>query len=389
MIKSIVIGGLAIALATGSVDGLAQSLDDLNIQVHGYATQGFLYTTQNNLLTTRSSDGSPAWTEAVVNITAQPIRKLRFAVQGHYFLLGNLGNSIALDSALADYKWDDRFGVRFGKVKTPLGLFNEMQDIDPGYMWALLPQSVYPIQSRNTLLSHYGAVVYGILPLGQRLGKMEYRGWAGERVLLNNDGYLLSQTQHGITLPNGLSGVTYGGALRWRTPLPGLLVGMSDYRNNNWSAVLSAAGGQLAGIELIHPFNSQNVFVQYERNKWMAAAEYSRLPVSLSVNLDGMPPGPLRIDYRSWYAMASYKATSKLTVGAYDSQFVDHQSALGPVRFSKDWTVSARYDFNPFIYAKAEQHFIDGTAVGYDMNMNQNGLKPDTKLSILKVGVSF
>ncbi|MGD0829955.1 MAG: hypothetical protein ABR907_03360, partial [Terracidiphilus sp.] len=47
--------------------GFAQSLTDLNIELHGYVTQGFLYTTQNNFLSTNSSDGSPAWDEAVLN----------------------------------------------------------------------------------------------------------------------------------------------------------------------------------------------------------------------------------------------------------------------------------------------------------------------------------
>src|SRR5271157_1853772 len=99
--KRLLVG--AIALALGAIPATAQSLDDLNIQIHGYATQGFLYTTQNNILTTNSSNGSPAWDEAVINITAQPEPKLRIGVQGRYWLLGNLSNAIALDWASADY----------------------------------------------------------------------------------------------------------------------------------------------------------------------------------------------------------------------------------------------------------------------------------------------
>jgi hypothetical protein len=87
--------------------------------------------------------------------------------------------------------------------------------------------------------------------------------------------------------------------------------------------------------------------------------------------------------------MASYKLTAKITAGAYDSQQFNRQAALGPARYSKDWTVSGRYDFSQYLYAKAEQHFIDGTAIGYDTDLNPNGLKPNTKLTILKVGVSF
>src|ERR1700679_2661368 len=114
--KKILVGAIALALGAGA-QGLAQSLEDLNIQIHGYATQGFLYTTNNNILTTNSSNGSPAWTEAVLNVGAQPIPKLRIGVQGRYFLLGDYGNAITLDWAAADYKASDKFGVRFGKVK--------------------------------------------------------------------------------------------------------------------------------------------------------------------------------------------------------------------------------------------------------------------------------
>jgi hypothetical protein len=117
--KKILVGAIALALGAGA-HAFAQSLDDLNIQIHGYAAQGFLYTTNNNMLTTHSSDGSPAWTEAVLNIGAQPIPKLRVAVQGRYFLLGNFGNEITLDWAAADYRADERFGVRFAQGQDPL-----------------------------------------------------------------------------------------------------------------------------------------------------------------------------------------------------------------------------------------------------------------------------
>jgi predicted patatin/cPLA2 family phospholipase len=75
---------------------MAQSMDDLNIQIHGYATQAVLYTTQNNMFTMSTSDGSAAWTEAVLNVSSQPIPKLRIGVQGHYYILGNIGDSLVL-----------------------------------------------------------------------------------------------------------------------------------------------------------------------------------------------------------------------------------------------------------------------------------------------------
>jgi hypothetical protein len=403
--KRLLVG--AVALALGAIPAVAQSLEDLNIQIHGYATQGFLYTTQNNIFTTNSSNGSPAWTEAVVNVTAQPIPKLRIGVQARYFLLGNFGNAITLDWASADYKVDERFGVRFGKVKTPAGLYNDIQDIDPSYIWSLLPQSVYPISSRNTLLSQNGAVVYGTFKLGTKAGKLEYRGWGGENVIAADDGYFVNQREEGITFTSGLSGVAYGGALHWKTPLPGLMVGVSDRKDNQFSAAIADTNPAFAlyglpttlpGSEILNPFNVPDFFAQYEKNKLMVACEWVRMPVSgeIALAVPGFPASPFRIDQREWYGMATYKLTDKLTAGVYHTQFFDHQAALGPGRYSKDWTISGRYDFNQYIYAKAEEHFIEGTAIGYDYTANgvtpgapSPAMYPNTKLTVLKIGVSF
>jgi hypothetical protein len=383
------IAGAFLLLCGAAAPGIAQTVDDLNIQIHGFATQGFLYTTSNNILTTTSSNGSPQWFESVINISAQPTPKLRIAVQGRYELLGSYANQISLDYAAADYKVNDFFGVRFGKVKTPLGLFNETQDIDPSYMWSLLPQGVYPIGSRNSVLSHFGGVVYGRIPLGQHLGKIEYRGFGGVRVLGSNDGYLISQTEAGLSFPDGLTIQFYGAALRWKTPLPGLILGLSDYRIQQMNVVLEAAGGELSGTNSVKPFNQPNYFGQYELGRWMVAAEWTRLPVTAKVSLNGFPAQVEGVDTRAWYAMASYKVTDKLSAGAYQSQSFDHRAALGPARYQKDWALSARYDFNQYVYAKAEQHFLNGTELSYDADLNQGGLKPTSKFTILKVGVSF
>jgi hypothetical protein len=388
--KRLLVGAIAIAL--GAVSANAQSLDDLNIQIHGYATQGFLYTKQNNIFTTSSSDGSPAWTEAVLNVTAQPIPKLRIGVQGRYFLLGNLGNAITLDWAAADYKANDQFGVRFGKVKTPSGLLNEFQDIDPSYMWSLLPQSIYPLESRNSFLAHFGGVVYGTLKLGQKAGKLEYRGWGGTRTIGSDDGFFVAEREAGIVLPNGQTSTMWGGALHWRTPLPGLMAGASLSHNNaaNASLVDTIPGfGSFNGSLQTSLSNQPQWFGRYEKDKFMVAGESSRVLNHGAIAVPGVFTQPLKVDFRAWYGMASYKLTSKLTAGLYDSQFFNHKAVLGPARYQKDWAISGRYDFNQFLYAKAEQHFIDGTESGYDTALNPGGLKPSTKLTILKIGVSF
>jgi hypothetical protein len=384
----------ALVLALGVIPAAGQSLEDLNIQIHGYATQGLLYTTNNNILTTNSSDGSPAWSEVVVNVTSQPNPKLRVAVQARYFMLGLIGDQIILDWAAADYKYNEKLGVRFGKVKTPLGLLNETQDIDPSYQWALLPQGVYPLMSRTSNLAHYGGVLYGQFKLGPQAGKLEYRLWGGDRQLNSQDGVFLTRREIGIYFPNGLGGATFGAALHWKAtgPLDGLMLGVSDYRNaGNWMAPILKNFGTTPGTETAARVISPNYFGIYEKNKVMVAAEYNRYPILAFMNFPSTPTQTVVGDRRSWYAMATYKLSGKLAVGVYDSQIVDHKSAFTAAqgRYMKDWTFNGKYDFNQFIYAKVEEHIIKGTDYVYDSTMNPGGLKPDTKLTVFKIGVSF
>jgi len=261
-----------------------------------------------------------------------------------------------------------------------------------------LPQGIYPITSRNSGLSLFGGTVYGSLKIGPKFGKLEYRGWSGDVSVGPGDGLFVKNAETGTTLPNGLSGMENGTALHWVTPLPGLMAGASFMRLNTWSDPLSVAYGKYLGTETINPLNIPNYFAKYEKDKLMVATEYQRETGSALVTLPALGPYGITksvIDNRGWYGMATYKVTGKLTAGAYDSQFFGHKIALGPARYSKDWVVSGRYDFNQFLYAKAEEHFVAGTNQDYDTTLNPatkalpTGLYPTTKLTILKIGVSF
>jgi hypothetical protein len=148
------------------------------------------------------------------------------------------------------------------------------------------------------------------------------------------------------------------------------MIGASDGKQEKWNSMVTAEGGTLTGTYTLNPLNLPNYFVHYEKNKVMLAGEYSRLPVTGAGRLTGIPVIPFYVDQRAWYGMATYKVTDKFSAGV-------------------DWAASGRYDFNQFLYAKVEQHFIDGTELSYDTTLNPGGLKPNTKLTILKVGVSF
>lgn len=204
----------------------AQDLD--NIQIHGFATQGFLYSSHNNYLTMKSNSGSLQWTEGALNVTDTVTDKLRIGIQVHMYQMGEFGGpNVVVDWASGDYRFNDRIGVRAGKIKVRFGLFNDAQDVDSLFVWVMLPQSLYPDDNRDYDLAELGGQVYGGVHLGARGGELQYSGHAGGNKLDANGGYLRLLSEYGLTFPNPPSGNIVGGDARWVTPLRGLTVGAS------------------------------------------------------------------------------------------------------------------------------------------------------------------
>ncbi len=122
--------------------------------------------------------------------------------------------------------------------------------------------------------------------------------------------------------------------------------------------------------------------------KLMVGGEYTRQALQKTTAFMGGPTIFIPKDQRAWYMMASYKIMQKLTAGIYYSDSLDRQLPISAARYQKDWALSARYDVNTFLYLKAEQHWVDGTELGYSTSDN-TALKPDTRMTIFKIGVSF
>ncbi len=61
------------------------------VQVHGFASQGFVYTNDNNWLTMNTSQGSGAFTDFGLNMSTQVTDRLRVGAQVYDRNLGQLG----------------------------------------------------------------------------------------------------------------------------------------------------------------------------------------------------------------------------------------------------------------------------------------------------------
>lgn len=358
----------------------AQDLE--NLQIHGFATQGFLYSTNNNYLTMKSSDGSLQWTEGAISLNDAVSDKLRVGLQIHMYQMGQIGGpQVLVDWASGDYKLSDNLGFRFGKVKMPFSLFNDSQDVDALFLWVLLPQCNYPDDNRDFDLAVLGGEVYGRLSVGDR-GRVQFRGYVGENRLDANGGYMLALSQYGLTFPSPPSGKAVGGDLRWITPAEGLSVGASAQRQG-------LDGSSPEGTVHIPPLLLTAYYAEWKKGKWYVAGEYWRMPLTIMAQAGAFPIAE-SIDQRSWDPMISYQLTRKLQVGTYYSHYINKAGDTSLAEnYSKDWAISGRYNFNANFYGKLEGHFLHGTGIGYYDSVNPDGLKPNTAMLAARIGFTF
>ena len=375
--------GMLLVLLVFTCTGSLWAQDLAGIVVHGFVSQGFLFSSHNNYLSMKSTDGSPQWTDGAVNISDSLVDNLRVGIQLHMYQLGEFGGSnVQVDWASGDYRVKDHFGIRAGKVKTVWGLFNDSQDVDAVFLWILLPQGSYSIDHKSFYLAHIGGDVYGAVSLGKRAGTLHYIAYGGQSTIDLNDGYIQTFAELGLQFTNSLGGKTYGADLQWEAPVRGLILGASG----NW---LAADGTAPAGTFHSPAYLVSSMYGKFSRGKVYLAGEYDRIPINATITI-GPTVIPFVQDGRSWFAMGSYQLSKKLQLGSYYSHYVNKVAdTTQPVNYSKDFVVSARYDFNAYFYAKVESHFLHGTALGYYADTNPNGLSPDSKMVATKIGFTF
>lgn len=157
-------------------------LDDL--EIHGFASTGYLKSTDNNFLVL-SEEGSFEFNETGLNVTTTLTDNIRVGMQLFARDMGDVGNNdVQLDWAFLDYQWKESLGVRLGKLKTPLGLYNDTRDYDMLRTLILLPMSVYSENARETTASYRGGGLYGAISLGLG-GRLSYDIFGGGHGNLN------------------------------------------------------------------------------------------------------------------------------------------------------------------------------------------------------------
>jgi hypothetical protein len=400
--------GLAIkiALVVGClVPGLvhAQVSFDLagrQAQIHGSVSEGFAYSNNNNYLTMATTNGS-LFTDGDANISSQITDKFRVGAQIYVRDVGKLGQwHPQLDWAFGDYRFKDWFGIRAGKVKTPLGLYSDTRDQEFLYTWALLPQSLYPTDLRSVSIAHVGGDIYGNINI--KRGSLSYDAYAGS---IPNDpwgGYLYGVQAQGGKLTSAIMGRTAGFDLRWNSPIPGLLLGTSlDYNHENFNGTLGASPLPLSYSTTIDRVTA--FYGEYSRGNFRVDAEYRDHPrrAEITADVPGRPvvrkPGS---DEPAWFISGAYRFSKWIEVGSYYSHY--HVTVINPIvpvtgpgrDHIYDPVVTVRFDLARFWDLKLEGHFMDGVgslgqAHGFYPQQNPQGLQPTTTMLVVRTGFYF
>ncbi|WP_207679021.1 hypothetical protein [Desulfonema magnum] len=396
IIMDVVIMCLALA-------GTAHPFAAGDIGIHGFASTGYMKSNHNNYLIP-TEEGSFEFNEAGINFTASVTNNIRVGMQLYSFDLGDVGNNdMKLDWAFLDYQWKEELGIRPGKFKTPFGLYNELQDYDMLRTSVLLPQSVYNRFLRETMVVQ-GLGLYGNVSAGAA-GTLAYDAYFGTEDIDTEGGLGKFASAQGI-LKNCTIGHIFGGRIKWKTPLDGLLLS-SSFLEFEIVYDMEARTEPVVKMEVSVPEWQLFIFsAKYGMGDMTIVGEYSRQSgdVTITQNLSNLglpnpPPMEAGIYNEGYYGMISYRFTDWFEAGTYYSVYYpdpddrdgENQAAMGKPDYTawqKDWTLSTRFDITDFWLVKLEVHFIDGVALCADAD-NPDGYEKDWTLFAVKTTFNF
>lgn len=370
------------------------------VQVHGFFSQGYMLSDGNNYLGTQTGRGTFSPTDGGLNASVQITDKLRAGGQLYSRKVGNLGHGhVKLDWGFADYRFQDWFGIRGGKVKTVFGLYNDTQDMEFLHTWALLPQSLYPLDLRGLSVAHTGVNFYGTIP-ARRAGSFSYTVFSGRSPRDLDGGRVYGLESVGLRVTR-VTGALAGADIKWATPITGLVIGAARMSTPNHFFGDNPALGTAFEI---HSDSVKNTLLcaQYQRGGLRLDWERSRA-VSYSAAFTPFgQSGPevlsLPYDTRAWYGAAAYRFSRWFEAGSYHSRYTPNSNRPTAAGFGKpeelrvhDQAVTLRFDFRNHWDFKIEGHHIDGvgepvTTRGFYPQDNPRGLKPKTNLLAVRLG---
>lgn len=380
------------------------------IQIHGFISQGYFKSSNNNFLV-ESRSGSAEFTEVALNANLSFWQDLRLGAQAYYRNLGDYSeDKIVLDWGIVEYRPLDALGLRLGKCKMPHGLYNETRDSGFLRPMIFLPQSIYDESRRDTTMAFIGADLFGNVSLG-RFGDIDYHLFTGqahipdesmlayktkssiEAIVARNN--KLPLPKRNVDLPEQVSAFEresedlYGGSIVLNDLLQGLRLSATLLHSKSIIKINNLSDP--VGESVTH--TKYVLSAEYSSANWLFVGEYGQADRTAEmfgkVSLDGPS--------QSWYVMACYTLNESWSFSLLYDEFYrlkhDHHSsnasnASPGAGWRKDMAAGVRYDLNDNCCLKAEYHYVDGTAMQLGA-VNPDGVDRYWSYVVAKISVSF
>ena len=360
------LGLLMLSIMATNLTHAEESMWNETLQYHGFITQALIKTDENRYFG-HSEIGSAALSEIGLNGSSRINHQLMVSAQILARRAGEMyDGSPEIDYALLDYSIhsdaDKRYGLRLGRFKNPLGLYNETRDVAFTRPSIFMPQSIYFDNIRNSYLSNDGI-----------LGYSEFY----------NDDYTISfqfgigSTPVDLNLEYALLGEDIAGSLEEKDLS---MVSRLQFEKDNLKLALSYANANLE-MQGTPAFIGNGVFdvniwiasLEYITGDWTFTVEQTAIPITTSNFSPFVPDGNNSRTTGGHYIQASYRLDSKVELmtryeRAYadvdDKDGTERNSGLPPHNyFTHDAMAGIRWDVSNQFMLRAEFHVIDGTFI--------------------------
>lgn len=342
-----------------------------NLQVQGFASQAYISTSDNDVFGNTDNGGGFGFTEVGLNGLYQMLPRLQLSAQvlSRRAGEGNTG-SPRLDFGFVDYRLysheTNQFGVRVGRLKNPVGFYNDTRDVAFTRPSILLPQSIYFDRTRNLGLSSDSVQLYGE-SAHSTLGSVSVQFGVIQPIVSDRDTEL------------ALIGGGRAGDLTREVSY----IGRGIYESNDKRLRLAVSGIWLnvgynpAANDPLGPgmiqFSPIFLSAQYNTEKWSLTSEYALRHFKYG-NFNN--PGFDSLDFygESYYFQGVYRFTPQWeAILRYDVLYTDRSDRSGKraaaasgrpahSRFAKDITAGLRWNVTPSFMMRIEYHRVNGTA---------------------------
>lgn len=370
---------MSLLLATGLLWGAAQADAP---QIHGFLSQGYLRSEHNSFYGTDSLDGG-SWRlrEAGLNAFWRPRPRMMFSAQGIVRQAGERDIPAAtLDYAFLTFNlvsaMDQRDDLLLGRIKLPLGFYNETRDVPVTRPSILLPQSIYFDRTRDLALSADGLMWVGWQQRGDH-------GWTGKLAVMRPR--VQTPDVEDALFQTDLTGELSPGRLlawqfRYERLSRGISAGVSGlYAWTDYPGTADMPKGRVRFLPVI-------LSIAMDRERWSFTAEYASRTIVYR-GFAGTPIEDEDMTGESFYGQGVWRLTPRLSaLIRFDRLLVDRNDPEGRryaaasgqpahLRFARDWTLGLTWDPSASWRLQVEHHWVDGTAWLTRVDRQQGALR--------------